>query len=82
MNRARAANVAKPAKPVKPAHRAKPAPAKERMLATTAELLQRQGYHGTGLAEVLAESGAPRGSIATPGFAFLSPTSRGRCQRS
>ncbi len=45
------------------AHRDRPAPAKERMLATAAELLQRQGYHGTGLAEVLAESGAPRGSM-------------------
>jgi TetR/AcrR family transcriptional regulator, lmrAB and yxaGH operons repressor len=45
------------------AHRAQTVPAKERMLATAAELLQRQGYHGTGLAEVLAESGAPRGSM-------------------
>jgi len=33
------------------------------MLATAAELMQRQGYHGTGLAEVLSESGAPRGSM-------------------
>jgi TetR/AcrR family transcriptional regulator, lmrAB and yxaGH operons repressor len=45
------------------AHRTQTVPAKERMLATAADLLQRQGYHGTGLAEVLAESGAPRGSM-------------------
>ncbi len=37
--------------------------AKEKMLATTRELLQRQGYHGTGLKQILAESGAPRGSL-------------------
>jgi TetR/AcrR family transcriptional regulator, lmrAB and yxaGH operons repressor len=34
-----------------------------KMIATTAELLQKQGYHATGLAQVLADSGAPRGSL-------------------
>lgn len=34
-----------------------------RMLETTATLLQLRGYHGTGLNEILAESGAPRGSL-------------------
>lgn len=36
---------------------------RDRMLATTARLLQRRGYHGTSLNDVLAESGAPRGSL-------------------
>jgi len=34
-----------------------------KLTATTATLLQRQGYHGTGLAEIVAASGAPRGSL-------------------
>lgn len=34
-----------------------------KLTATTAALLQRQGYHGTGLAEIVAASGAPRGSL-------------------
>lgn len=34
-----------------------------RMIATAGELLQTQGYHGTGLKQILAESGAPRGSL-------------------
>lgn len=33
------------------------------MLETAAELLRRRGYHGTGLNDVLEESGAPRGSL-------------------
>lgn len=36
---------------------------RESMIATTASLLQKQGYHGTGLKQILAESGAPRGSL-------------------
>jgi TetR/AcrR family transcriptional repressor of lmrAB and yxaGH operons len=34
-----------------------------RLLETTGRLLQLRGYHGTGLNETLAESGAPRGSL-------------------
>jgi len=33
------------------------------MLQTAAQLLQRQGYHATGLKQILDESGAPRGSL-------------------
>lgn len=33
------------------------------MVATAAELLRRQGYDGTGVSQVLEESGAPRGSL-------------------
>ena len=36
---------------------------KRRMLVTAAELLRRRGYHGTGLNQVLEDSGAPRGSL-------------------
>ena len=36
---------------------------RETLVAATAELLQRQGYHATGLREIVAESGAPRGSL-------------------
>jgi TetR/AcrR family transcriptional regulator, lmrAB and yxaGH operons repressor len=34
-----------------------------RMIQTTADLMQKQGYHGTGLSQILAESGAPKGSL-------------------
>jgi TetR/AcrR family transcriptional repressor of lmrAB and yxaGH operons len=34
-----------------------------RLLGTAADLFQRQGYHGTGLNQILAESGAPKGSL-------------------
>lgn len=37
--------------------------AKQRMVVTTAKLLQRQGYHATGLQQVVTEARAPRGSI-------------------
>src|SRR5436309_4736710 len=36
---------------------------KQRMLASAVQLFQRHGYNGTGFREVVAHSGAPRGSI-------------------
>jgi TetR/AcrR family transcriptional repressor of lmrAB and yxaGH operons len=33
------------------------------MVTTTAKLMCRQGYHATGLNQIVAESGAPKGSI-------------------
>lgn len=36
---------------------------REALLAAAARLFRRQGYAGTGLAEILAESGAPKGSL-------------------
>jgi TetR/AcrR family transcriptional repressor of lmrAB and yxaGH operons len=33
------------------------------MIKSTARLFRRRGFHGTGLQEVLADSGAPRGSL-------------------
>jgi TetR/AcrR family transcriptional regulator, lmrAB and yxaGH operons repressor len=36
---------------------------KSRMLLATSKLLQTQGYHGTGLNQILADADAPRGSM-------------------
>jgi TetR/AcrR family transcriptional regulator, lmrAB and yxaGH operons repressor len=36
---------------------------REHMIETTAALVHRRGFHGTSLNEILAESGAPRGSL-------------------
>jgi TetR/AcrR family transcriptional repressor of lmrAB and yxaGH operons len=36
---------------------------KKRALRTAAELFRRQGYNGTGLNQIVAESGAPKGSL-------------------
>ena len=36
---------------------------RKRLIEATAALLRRQGYHATGLSEIVAESGAPRGSL-------------------
>ncbi|HSL28933.1 MAG TPA: TetR/AcrR family transcriptional regulator [Anaerolineales bacterium] len=37
--------------------------AREKILQTTCDLLERQGFHGTGLNEIVKESGAPKGSL-------------------
>jgi TetR/AcrR family transcriptional repressor of lmrAB and yxaGH operons len=37
--------------------------ARKNMVRTTDKLLRRQGYHGTGLNQIVAESGAPKGSM-------------------
>ncbi|MFD7551976.1 TetR/AcrR family transcriptional regulator [Streptomyces sp. NPDC059578] len=34
-----------------------------RMIAATRDLIEARGYHGTGLNQVIADSGAPRGSL-------------------
>jgi TetR/AcrR family transcriptional repressor of lmrAB and yxaGH operons len=36
---------------------------REQILQTTCDLLEKQGYHGTGLNEIVKESGAPKGSL-------------------
>lgn len=42
---------------------AKRGDSRNRMLETTAELLQRQGYGATGLNQIIEDSGAPKGSL-------------------
>lgn len=37
--------------------------AREQILQTTCTLLEKQGYHGTGLNEIIKESGSPKGSL-------------------
>ncbi len=39
------------------------ASAREQILQATCTLLENQGYHGTGLSEIVQTSGAPKGSI-------------------
>lgn len=36
---------------------------REQIIETTCELMEMQGYHATGLNQILAESGAPKGSL-------------------
>ncbi|MEO8354335.1 MAG: TetR/AcrR family transcriptional regulator [Chloroflexota bacterium] len=36
---------------------------REQILQTTCALLEKQGFHGTGLNEIVKESGAPKGSL-------------------
>ena len=36
---------------------------REHIIQTTSQLLEKQGYHGTGLNEIIRESGAPKGSL-------------------
>ena len=38
-------------------------PAKEQILDAAARLFEKQGYHATGLNEIIRESGAPKGSL-------------------
>lgn len=37
--------------------------ARDQILQTTCALLEKQGFHGTGLNEIVRESGAPKGSL-------------------
>ena len=51
-------NVAPPQKKA-----AKPRPTKDRLIRAAAHLFSNRGYHGVGLAEILAEAQAPKGSL-------------------
>jgi TetR/AcrR family transcriptional regulator, lmrAB and yxaGH operons repressor len=37
--------------------------AREKILKTASELMEKQGYHGTGMNEIIQKSGAPKGSL-------------------
>lgn len=37
--------------------------ARDQIIATTCDLLELQGYHGTGLNQIIKESGSPKGSL-------------------
>jgi TetR/AcrR family transcriptional regulator, lmrAB and yxaGH operons repressor len=37
--------------------------ARQSLITTTSRLMEEQGYHGTGLNQIIKESGAPRGSL-------------------
>jgi TetR/AcrR family transcriptional regulator, lmrAB and yxaGH operons repressor len=38
-------------------------PTRDQIIQTTCTLLESQGYHATGLNQILKESGAPKGSL-------------------
>ncbi len=38
-------------------------PTRDRLVTTAATLFRRKGYHATGLAEILADAGVPKGSL-------------------
>ncbi|TLP69060.1 TetR/AcrR family transcriptional regulator [Parasedimentitalea maritima] len=46
-----------------PQKAAKPRPTKDRLIRAAAHLFSNRGYHGVGLAEILAEAQAPKGSL-------------------
>mgnify|MGYP000176132320 FL=1 len=46
-----------------PQKASKPRPTKDRLIRAAAQLFSNRGYHGVGLAEILAEAKAPKGSM-------------------